>query len=125
MNTDDLKSLGIGAIAWSLAVPAVKFAGDAVAKEKGSGNTAKIGAVVFGACLAASTTPLLSYIMGWKTPHSRVRGIALALGAAQTIDGLVHLFMPDFYSTDRNTSVACAGNIFYGAGLLGIFSAYM
>ena len=56
--------------------------------------------------------------------RSGALAIALALGAAQTIDGLVHMFMPDFYSADRETSVGCAANIFYGAGLLGIFSAY-
>jgi hypothetical protein len=122
MNNDDLKSIGIGVIAWSLAVPAVKYAGDAVVK---GGQVTKVVALAFGGGLAASTTPLLSYIMGWKTPHSRVRGIALALGAAQTIDGLVYLFLPDFYSNDPQASVACAGNIFYGAGLLGILSAYM
>jgi hypothetical protein len=68
---------------------------------------------------------LCYYIMGWKTPHERARGVALAIGAAQVTDGLMHLFTPDFYSADRNVGLACAGNIFYGAGLLGIFQAYM
>jgi hypothetical protein len=47
-----------------------------------------------------------------------------ALGTAQVIDGLCHLFYPSFYHNDATVGLACAGNIFYGAGLLGILSAY-
>ena len=47
-----------------------------------------------------------------------------ALGTAQIIDGLVHLFYPSFYHDNPAIGLGCAGNIFYGAGLLGIFSAY-
>jgi hypothetical protein len=53
-----------------------------------------------------------------------VRGVALALGVAQVTDGLMHMFYPSFYSSDRDVGIACASNIFLGAGLLGIFSAY-
>lgn len=124
MDTNDMKALGMGALAWSLAVPAVKIAGTACI-ENSTTTTNQYICLVFGAGLAAVTTPLLSQLLGWSTPHERVRGIALALGVAQTIDGLVHLFRPDFYANDPRTGLACAGNIFYGAGLLGIFSAYM
>ena len=123
MDTKDIKALGMGALAWSLAVPAVKIAGSACAVADPTTN--QYISLVFGAGLAVITTPLLSRLMGWSTPHERVRGIALALGVAQTMDGLLHLFRPDFYAADPRTGLACAGNIFYGAGLLGILSAYM
>jgi len=67
----------------------------------------------------------MGYILGWKTQPERVRGIALALGTAQVLDGLVHFFKPNFYSSDHEESLASAGNIFFGAGMLGILSAYM
>ncbi len=78
----------------------------------------------FGIGLAAVTTPALSYLLGWKTREARIRGIALALGMAQTLDGIVHTFYPTFYSTTLNYALAGAGNIFWGAGLLGIFSVF-
>ena len=120
-SISDLQSLAVGAAGWAVAIPAVKIAGSGVAN---GGTNEKALALVVGIGIASCTTPLLSYIMSWKTPHERVRGIALALGAAQVTDGLMHLFFPEFYSADKAVGLACAGNIFYGAGLLGIFSAY-
>ena len=119
---DDIKTMVLGAIGWTVAIPAVKIAGSAVATPSSNGN--KIMAVLVGIGIAASTTPILSFVRGWKTPTEKVRGVALALGTAQVIDGLVHIFMPNFYDQNLNVSVGCAGNIFFGAGLLGIFSAY-
>eukprot|EP01039_Chlorochromonas_danica_P019199 gene19199-23212_t len=66
----------------------------------------------------------MSYLMGWKTREAKIRGIALALGTAQTLDGVVHMLYPHFYSTIPSVALAAAGNIFWGAGLLGIFSVY-
>lgn len=127
MTVDDVKSIVAGLVAWTAAIVPVKIAGNAVVDTQKSGNDMmmnKIVAVVVGVGIAGATTPLMSYLMGWKTPSQKVRGIALALGAAQTLDGFMHLFYPAFYSTNPDVSVACAGNIFLGAGLLGIFSAY-
>lgn len=80
--------------------------------------------IAFGVGLAAVTTPVLGYLLGWRTREERVRGIAIALGTAQTIDGLVHFFYPTLYAADPRVGIGAAGNIFLGAGLLGIFSAY-
>jgi hypothetical protein len=118
---DDLKTIGVGTLAWTLAIPAVKVAGNGVAT---GGTGSKILALIVGTGIAAGTTPILSYIMNWKTQYSRVRGIAIALGTAQTIDGLVHLFFPQFYSDNHHVGIMCSANIFFGAGLLGIFSSY-
>jgi len=129
MGSEDVKSFIAGAVAWTLAIPAVKIAGKATADREvvkaGNGLRNKVFALIFGVALAATTTPVLSSIFGWNTPSERVRGVAISLGTAQTIDGLVHIFYPDFYSKNREISVACAGNIFLGAGLLGIFSAFV
>lgn len=121
MDNGDLKALVAGAVAWLLVIPAVKLAGSVVA-EGGVGT--KLGMVAVGAGISVTTTPILSRLLGWTTRADRVRGIALALGAAQTIDGLVHFFAPDFYASDPRVGLASAGNIFLGAGLLGIFSVY-
>ncbi len=105
-----------------MAIPVVKLVGPLTAGNSPIQN--KVGALILGAGIAAVTTPILSSILGWKTRLERVRGIALALGAAQTLDGLVHLFHPTFYSANAAEGLSCAGNIFLGAGLLGIMSAY-
>jgi hypothetical protein len=121
-SISDLTTMAVGAVGWAAAIPAVKMAGAGVAA---GGAGEKSLALVIGVGIAAATTPLLSYLLQWQTPHERVRGVALALGAAQVTDGLFHLFWPAFYAVDAHVGLACAGNIFYGAGLLGIFSAYM
>ena len=121
ITTGDVKTLAVGAAAWSMAIYPVKIAGHGVAT---GGTNHKALAVVVGVGIAYATTPLLSALMGWKTQYARVRGIALALGAAQVIDGLVYIFMPTFYSDNDKVGLGCAGNIFFGAGLLGIFSAF-
>jgi hypothetical protein len=102
-------------------IPAVIWVGPLSVKV---GSTGQVVALVVGAGIAAATTPLLSSIMGWQTRQQRVRGIALALGVAQTIDGLAHFFHPTIYAANPTVGLACAGNIFYGAGLLGILSVY-
>jgi hypothetical protein len=135
MTVEDVKSIIAGMVAWLVAIPPVMIAGNAVSAvvdptattTKGSDGRLvlnRAAAVVVGVGIAKVTTPALSYIMGWTTPSQKVRGIALALGAAQTLDGIVHLFYPTFYANDPTVGLACAGNIFLGAGLLGIFSAY-
>ena len=121
-TTSDIKSVVAGAVVWAVAIPAVKLVGQATAGDAALLN--KGVALILGAGIAAATTPLMSKILSWKNRNERVRGIALALGAAQTLDGLVHIFWPKFYSDDGSVGLACAGNIFYGAGLLGILSAY-
>lgn len=118
---DDIVTMIAGAAAWTCAIPAVQFAGCSVAK---GGTGVKLAAVLAGVGIAYGTTPILAYLLGWKTAESKVRGIALALGTAQVIDGLVHIFWPTFYSKGHREGIASAGNIFLGAGLLGIFSCY-
>lgn len=120
MKVNDLKTMAAGAAAWAIAVPAVRFAGSACTSSEAN----RYAAVVAGVGIAYATTPLLSKLMKWKTPSEKVRGIALALGTAQVIDGLLHIFVPSFYSDHADTKVACAGNVFLGAGLLGLFSAF-
>ncbi len=128
ITVDDFKTLVAGAVAWALAIPPVMIAGNAVVATDGTNPkdlvVNKIIALVVGVGISGATTPALSYVMGWTSPSQKVRGIALALGAAQTIDGLVHIFYPAFYSSDPSVGLGCAGNVFLGAGLLGIFSAY-
>eukprot|EP00750_Incisomonas_marina_P026512 INCI5917.6.p1 GENE.INCI5917.6~~INCI5917.6.p1 ORF type:complete len:124 (-),score=24.20 INCI5917.6:173-544(-) len=122
MDGRDAKALVVGVAAWTAAIPAVILAGRVTTPE--ASVTGKVIAVGFGVGLAAVTTPLLSYFCGWETRPQRVRGIALALGAAQTIDGVVHLAYPEFYSKVPAEAIASAGNVFFGAGLLGILSVY-
>lgn len=121
MESKDFMAVVAGVLAWAVAIPAVQLAGNWIAN---GGTGSQIGALIFGVAIAAATTPLLSRILGWKTRDARIRGIALALGTAQTIDGLVYMFKPDFYSDQPAIGLASAGNIFFGAGLLGIFSVY-
>eukprot|EP01033_Poteriospumella_lacustris_P009941 gene9941-7116_t len=121
MNTQDLTSLGAGVAIWASVIPVVKYAGQ-VCVDKG--NTGKNLFLLIGVGIAAVTTPAMSYLMGWKTREAKIRGIALALGTAQTLDGVVHMLYPHFYSTIPSVALAAAGNIFWGAGLLGIFSVY-
>lgn len=122
MNSDDLSSMVAGAVAWTMAIVPVATAGKVV---HAGGTGTKVLALILGAGIAAGTTPLLAYVMKWKTQYARVRGIAIALGTAQTIDGFVHLFLPHFYNENHSIGIMCSANIFFGAGLLGIFSAYM
>ena len=122
MNADYIKTIIAGAAAWTAAVVPVQIVGRAVAT---GGTGTKIQALVGGIGIAAGTTPLLAYIMNWKTQYARVRGVAIALGTAQIIDGLVHLFVPHFYDENHRIGIMCAANIFFGAGTLGLFSAYM
>jgi hypothetical protein len=121
MATTDSVALLAGAGAWAAVIPLVKYAGEVC--ELGGTNT-KIAFLGFGVLVAGVTTPLLSYILGWKTREARIRGIALALGMAQTLDGFVHVLYPSFYSSNPSFALASAGNIFWGAGLLGILSVY-
>jgi hypothetical protein len=144
----DLAIVVIGAVAWTLAIVPVQLAGkacagdDSVAKNddnkggkliKTSSSSSSSSSLAFnkgvclviGVALAAVTTPVLSSVCGWHTPHERVRGVAIALGTAQTMDGIMHIYHPTFYSKNPNVAIAGAGNIFLGAGLLGILSAYM
>ena len=132
-NNKDMTIMAVGAAAWACAVPAVQMAGRGLMASSSHTSSSKdefgflvsrAAALLVGIGIAAGTTPLLSYLLHWQTPSEKVRGIALALGTAQVIDGLVHLFAPDFYDKDPRVGLACAGNIFYGAGLLGIFSAF-
>jgi hypothetical protein len=118
----DVMTLIAGAAGWTCAIPAVQATGLAVANSDSIGT--KMAVILVGVGIAYGTTPLVSYVMGWNTSERKVRGIALALGTAQVIDGLVHIFQPTFYSKSYHEGIGCAGNIFLGAGLLGIFSAY-
>jgi hypothetical protein len=134
MDLNDLTTVLVGATAWVLAIYPVCKVGSMSAeiKEEVKDKTVtgallhnRILVLILGVGVAAATTPLLGVLCGWKSPEQRVRGIAIALGTAQTIDGLVHMFYPSFYSTNKDVAIACSANIFFGAGLLGIFSAYM
>jgi len=129
ISRSDLSIMAVGAAAWALAIPAVQAAGRGVGSYREASHdrvpylVVRSGALIVGAGIAAVTPPMLSYLLCWKTSTEKVRGVALALGTAQVLDGLVHLFWPNFYDKDPHTGLACAGNIFYGAGLLGILSA--
>jgi len=124
ISTSDLIALAAGAGRWKIAILAVKSVGVFIAQDGGEKTENKAIAIVIGVGIAYMTTPLLSRCLGWKTPGEKVRGVALALGAAQVTDGLVHMFYPTFYLSDPNVGIACASNTFFGTGLLGIFSAY-
>ena len=121
MAANDAVALAAGAAAWALAVPVVKLVGPAVAT---GGPRARIATVLLALGISAVTTPLLSRLLGWTRREQRVRGIALALGAAQTIDGAIHIFSPSFYSTNGAAALGSAGAIFSAAGFLGILSVY-
>lgn len=117
----DAVNIAAGAAAWGAAVPLVRAVGPIVAS---GSRGAKLGAYLLAVGISAATTPLLARLLGWRNPQERVRGIALALGTAQTIDALVHFFVPAFYSTNPATALGCSGAVFAAAGSLGIFSAY-
>ena len=121
MNAMDAKSFAAGFAAWAAAIPIVKVAGEYTA-DGATGKLLMMGSVGLG--IAFATTPLLSAILGWRTREQRVRGIAIALGVAQTIDGVVHLLYPSFYSSNPSVALSAAGHIFFGAGALGILSAF-
>jgi drug/metabolite transporter (DMT)-like permease len=122
MSISDGKSAVAGAVFWAAAVPVVKFVGPLTAGKPTPLTLAAVGAFQVG--LAYATTPVLSLLLGWKTRDDKVRGIAIGLGVAQALDGLCHLLAPRFYHEDADKAISCAGNIFLGAGLLGIFSAF-
>lgn len=111
----------LGGAAWLVAVPIVKFACKVSA---GNEVGPKIATMALGALIAAVTTPVASMLVGWKSRDEKVRGIAIMLGVAQMIDGVVHLFFPAFYSSNTQQATAASGNIFFGAGALGIASAF-
>jgi hypothetical protein len=121
-NSFDAKALVSGALAWAAAIPAVMLVGPKTAESSATSN--KVLALALGVGISAATTPLLSYVLNWRTREEKVRGIALALGTAQVLDGIVHIAHPKFYANDAGEGLACAGNIFWGAGLLGILSCY-
>ena len=94
----DIQTLVLGAAAWCMAIPAVKIAGNGVASEPSDKFMNKSLAVAVGVGIAYSTTPLLSWIMGWETPNEKVRGIAL-------VGELRHLRSAKF--DDRSLQSAC------------------
>jgi hypothetical protein len=120
LTARDSVSLAAGAAAWAAAVPLVRAVGPVVAN---GGARTRGGVLLLALAIGAGTTPLLARLLGWKSSAERVRGVALALGAAQTLDGVVHLFAPTFYSAKHSEALGAAGSIFSAAGLLGIFSA--
>lgn len=69
--------MAVGAVAWAMAIQPVKLVGRAVASERSDKYANKGMALVVGLGIAYSTTPLLSKLLGWKTPSEKVRGIAL------------------------------------------------
>lgn len=73
----DITTLALGAVAWAMAIPAVKIAGQGVAAEPSDKLMNKSLALAVGLGIAYSTTPLVSWLMGWETPNEKVRGIAL------------------------------------------------
>lgn len=121
MENRDVIALGAGVAVWVAVIPLVQYAGRVCVEQ---GQTGKNLFLLIGVGIAAATTPAVSYALGWKTRDAKIRRIALALGAANTIDGLVHILYPHFYSSASPIALAAAGNIFWGAGLLGIFSVY-
>ena len=122
MPPSDLIIMAAGATAWLIAIPPVVLAGRVTARSRLS---TKVFMIVLGVGIAGITMPVMSYVLEFKTQSERVRGIALALGTAQVLDGLAHIFKPSFYASDPEESLASAGNIFLGAGLLGLLSAYV
>jgi hypothetical protein len=121
MQSGDARALIAGAAGWAAAAPLVRAVGPVVAD---GSPAAKAVVLALAAGISALTTPLLARLLGWRSAHERVRGIALALGAAQCIDGLVHFYWPGFYSANPRVALGASGSVFAAAGLLGIFSAY-
>lgn len=121
MFSNDATSAGFGVLGWAVAVPVVRLAGEI---SKSHGDSAKWGVLGLGFSISLFTTPLGGSLLGWKTQDSRIRGIAIALGTAQMIDGVVHMFYPDFYSADPTEARASSAAIFFGAGCLGVLSCF-
>lgn len=119
---EDVSAIVAGAAVWALAIPLVRYAGPIIT---GSGG-ARIGMLAVCAVIAAVTTPAMATVLGWRSRAQRIRGVALALGAAQTIDGLVFAFYPALYVAASNTEVlrGVGSGIMFTAGLTGIASAY-
>jgi uncharacterized oligopeptide transporter (OPT) family protein len=121
MEQGDAVALAAGAAGWVVAIPVVQFAGSLAKNEQTPNKLLVLG---LGFVISLATTPLIGYFLGWKTRASRIRGIALALGMAQTIDGVVHMFHPEFYSADKVAAHYASSSIFFGAGVLGIASVF-
>lgn len=120
MDGDDLKTMAADPSTCTDVTMPVSTLG----KLESDGETAtKLLAFIVGIVIAAGTTSLLPYLTNWKSQYVCFRGIAIALGSAQTIDGLMHLFPPHFYGEDHY--IMCSASIFFGAGLLGIFITYI
>eukprot|EP01126_Amoeba_proteus_P043674 TRINITY_DN4807_c0_g2_i1.p1 TRINITY_DN4807_c0_g2~~TRINITY_DN4807_c0_g2_i1.p1 ORF type:complete len:123 (+),score=21.83 TRINITY_DN4807_c0_g2_i1:51-419(+) len=122
MDKKDVIAIAAGVGIWATAIPLVKFFGNYWNRGGFAEKAVTLGA---GVLISAVTTPILGYALQWQTQADRTRGIAVGLGAAQVLDGLVHLYHPRFYSDDQNTRIYCAGSIFFVAGLTGILSAFM
>ena len=121
MNTTDIKAIVAGSIGWTVAIPLVRLVGPRVSS---GSNLEKVSVLTLCLGIGIVTTPLLSHILNWHTSNERIRGIALALGTAQCIDGVVNMFIPDFYSPNALHALGGVASIFAAAGTLGIFSVY-
>lgn len=117
----DLIAIGAGVVVWGAVIPLVRVVARASVSPSPAVATGLLGLHVG---IAYATTPILSSLLRWNTPADKVRGIALALGTANALDGVAHLVWPTLYSGDAKEQVAAAGNVFLAAGLLGVFSAY-
>ena len=117
----DLVAIGAGIVVWGAVIPLVRAVARASVSPSPAVTTGLLGLHVG---IAYATTPILSSLLKWNTPTDKVRGIALALGTANALDGVAHLVWPTLYSGDAKEQVAAAGNVFLAAGLLGVFSAY-
>lgn len=73
-NNNDWLTVAAGATAWAIAIPAVRIAGNGVVT---GGSLGKGLALIAGVGIAYVTTPILSMLLGWKTRHEKVRGVAL------------------------------------------------
>jgi hypothetical protein len=117
----DAKSLAAGALVWLAVIPVVKWAGRVTVN---STTPQKLGLFALHVAVAAATPPLLTYALSCETSAERLRGVTLALGAAQILDGVAHIVKPNVYSDNAPVAIASAGNVFFAAGLLGVFSVY-
>ncbi len=118
----DLKAVAAGAVAWAAFIPVVSVIGPVTAGKVKPLTFAAVFGLHLG--IAYATTPVMAALLGWKTSEEKVRGIAIGLGVAQVLDGVAHILFPKIYNNDSNVALSGAGNIFLGAGLLGLFSAY-
>jgi hypothetical protein len=124
ISSFDAKALLAGGIAWVCVIPIVRGVGRYTGAQTNDQGTRKAIGMGAGVIVAAATTPFVGAVLGWETSEEKTRGIALALGVPQVIDGVVHLLFPNFYDKDDQVALQCAGHIFLGAGLLGILSCY-